>query len=156
MFIMLRALDKEKSEFPTGFEPIMAWSPKHRAGALSTELQRYSSSSMQKAYHICSKWPCSSCHARKHYIFLKIYNFSKATHVNVSLYCQGRFIMSNKVARTIAFFYTLLVHLLIFLVSTGAWKPLRVSPNMLKLENCSRFCTCMDNNMKIDLQRSEL
>ncbi|KAL9980107.1 hypothetical protein ACROYT_G008650 [Oculina patagonica] len=28
----------------------------------------------------------------------------------------GRFIMSNKVARTIAFFYTLLVHLLIFLV----------------------------------------
>ncbi|XP_020629858.1 protein CASP-like [Orbicella faveolata] len=31
----------------------------------------------------------------------------------------GRFIMSNKVARTIAFFYTLLVHLLVFLVSRG-------------------------------------
>ena len=39
------------------------------------------------------------------------------THEFFSFLCQGRFIMSNKVARTIAFFYTLLVHLLVFLVS---------------------------------------
>ena len=32
---------------------------------------------------------------------------------------QGRFVLSNKIARTIVFFYTILLHLLVFLVSFG-------------------------------------
>lgn len=44
--------------------------------------------------------------------------------------------MSNKVARTFAFFYTLLVHLLVFLVSSEG---METSPSMLQLENYTRF-----------------
>lgn len=42
------------------------------------------------------------------------------------LLLQGRLILSNKTARTVAFFYTLFLHCLVFLVSTGAaggWMP---------------------------------
>lgn len=39
---------------------------------------------------------------------------------SVLLSLQGRLILSNKTARTVAFFYTLFLHCLVFLVSTGA------------------------------------
>lgn len=39
---------------------------------------------------------------------------------SVLLLLQGRLILSNKTARTVAFFYTLFLHCLVFLVSAGA------------------------------------
>lgn len=44
------------------------------------------------------------------HVILYMYDFC------FTIFPQGRFIMSNKVARTIAFFYTLLLHSLVFLV----------------------------------------
>lgn len=41
------------------------------------------------------------------------------TGFSVLLLPQGRLILSNKTARTVAFFYTLFLHCLVFLVSVG-------------------------------------
>lgn len=40
---------------------------------------------------------------------------------HASLVPQGRLVLSNKMARTIGFFYTLFLHCLVFLVSVQAW-----------------------------------